>query len=109
MSYDATAGYPDLTRIRAWIQVPATVLPDDQLDEIAEGEQLAQAALDWGVLDLPGDVRQAFYRRVARSVAAKGIPLGILAADAEFGLVRLSGIDTEIARLEAPYVVPVIA
>jgi hypothetical protein len=109
MTYDAAGGYPSLAEIRGWIQVPATVLDDTELEWVAAGEQTAQAVLDWGAGDLPDDAHQAFLRRVARSVAAKGIPLGILAADAEFGTVRLSRWEPEIDRLEAPYVVPVIA
>lgn len=109
MSYTPGGGYPELEDIRAWVQVPATVLPDEQLEWVAAGEQQAQSSLDWGEGDIPDDARNAFLRRVARAVAAKGIPLGILAADAEYGTVRLAQWDGEIVRLEAPYVVPVIA
>jgi hypothetical protein len=109
MAYIPGGGYPSLGEIRSWIQVPATVLSDAELGWVAAGEQTAQAPLDWGTGDLPDNARQAFMRRVARSVAAKGIPLGILAADAEYGTVRLSRWEPEIDRLEAPYVVPVIA
>jgi hypothetical protein len=109
MPYTPGGGYPDLAQIRAWIQVPATVLPDEQLEVIAAAEQVAQSRLDWGGGDLPADASAAFYRRVARSCAAKGIPLGILAADAEYGTVRMNRVDSEIERLEAPYLVPVIA
>jgi hypothetical protein len=107
--YDDTGGYPTLAQIRAWIQVPATVLDDEQLGWVAAGEQANQSRLEWGGGDLPDDAHQAFLRRVARSTAAKGIPLGIMAADAEWGTVRLSRWDSEIERLEAPYVVPVFA
>lgn len=109
MAYDESGGYPTLAQVRAWIQVPATVLTDEQLGWIAAGEQTAQTALDWGPGDLPDDAHQAFLRRVARATAAKGIPLGIMAADAEFGVVRLSRWEPEIERFESPYVVPVIA
>jgi hypothetical protein len=109
MAYDESGGYPTLVQVRAWIGVPATVLSDEQLGWIAAGEQTAQTVLDWGELDLPDDAHQAFLRRVARTTAAKGIPLGILAADAEYGTVRMSRLDWEIDRLESSYVVPVIA
>ena len=107
--YIPAGGYPDLSVIRLWIQVPATVLGDAELGRVAGAEQLAQLALDWGETDLPDDAYQAFLRRVARHVASKGVPLGILAADAEFGTVRLSRWDSEMERLEQPYTVPVIA
>ena len=114
MTYDASGGYPTLAEVRAWIQVPATVLADAELEQIAGAEQRAQSFLDWGStpdvpVDIPDDVYQAFLRRVARHVAAKGIPLGILAADAEWGTVRLARWDNEVVRLEAPYVMQVIA
>ena len=112
--YVPSGGYPDLATIRSWIQVPATVLADAELEKVAGAEQEAQAFLDWGStvdapLDIPDGIYQAFLRRVARHCAAKGVPLGILSADPEYGTVRLSGWDAEIVRLEAPYVVVVIA
>lgn len=112
MSYTPGLGYPELADLRAWLQTPATVLPDDQLEVLAAAEQAAQAQyLYWGGegVVLPDDLIAAFYRRVARAGAAKNLPLGILAADAEFGTVRLSTFDAEIARLEAPYLVVVVA
>lgn len=114
MSYLPGGGYPDLATIRAWVAVPATLITDEQLGFVAGAEQRAQSFLDWGStveapVDIPDDVYQAFLRRVARHLATKGIPLGILAADAEFGTVRISRWDAEIERFEAPYTVPVIA
>jgi len=109
VSYQAVAGYPTLAELRAWLKTPATVLPDAELDVIAAAEQIAQSRLDWGAGDLPADAKTAFYRRVQRHAAAKGIPLGIMAADAEFGTVRISRFDAEIERGEAAYVAPVIA
>ena len=114
MSYSPTGGYPDLATIRAWIQVPATLLDDEQLGMVAGGEQRAQTVLDWGStpeapLDIPDDVRNAFLRRVGRSCAAKGIPLGFIPVDNEYGALRLAKWDYEVDRLEAPYRVPVVA
>lgn len=110
MAYAPGAGYPDLATLRAWLKVPATVLPDDQLDVAAAAEQTAQGRLSWGAgLDLPADALGAFNRRVARHIAARGVPLGVLGTDSEFAAVRLTRWDPEIERLEAPYVVPVVA
>lgn len=110
--YDATAGYPDLAAIRAWTRVPATVVDDDELGHVAGAEQAAQRAIllppaTAGELD--DAVYQAFLRRVARHLAAKNIPLGFVGPDAEFGVARLSRLDAEISRLEAPHVEPVLA
>ena len=109
MSYYVTAGYPTLAELRTWLKVPATILPDAELEVIAAAEQTQQARLAWGAGELPGDILAAFYRRCARHASAKNIPLGILAADAEFGTVRLSRWESEVERLEAAYVSPVVA
>jgi hypothetical protein len=109
VAYVEGAGYPTLVELRAMLKVPATVLPDEQLDVFAAGEQAAQRVLDWGPGDLPPDALDAFYRRVARGIAAKGVPLGVVGTDAEFGAVRLTRYDPEIDRLEAPYAVPVVS
>jgi hypothetical protein len=109
MSYQPAGGYPTLAELRTWLKVPATILPDAELLIIAAAEQASQRRLDWGAAELPADALAAFYRRCARHAAAKNIPLGILAADAEFGTVRLSRWESEVERLEAPYISPVIA
>ena len=111
MAYLPGAGYPSLAEIRAWLRVPATILSDEQLEVIAGAEQTQQAELVWSAdeLEAPADVVAAFYRRCARHAAAKNIPLGILGSDAEYGAVRLSRWESEVERLEAAYVMPVIA
>ena len=48
----------------------------------------------------PAPAVQAVYRRCAREVAARGVPLGMLGADSEYGPARLSRWDAEIDRLE---------
>lgn len=102
--YDPTGGYPDLATIRQEIGVPATVLSDDILDMIAGSEQEGvNSGYGWGGGELPDRLYQVFVRSVARAVAARGVPLGILAADAEYGTVRLSMRDSEITRLGGMY------
>ena len=102
--YDPSGGFPDLAVIRGEIGVPATVLPDDTLETIAGSEQDGtRSAYEWGTGDLPDRLYQVFIRSVARAVAARGVPLGILAADAEYGTVRLSMRDSEITRLGGQY------
>jgi hypothetical protein len=102
--YDPTGGYPDLETIRVEIGVPATVLSDEILEKIAGSEQDGtNTAYDWGTTDLPDRMYEVFIRSVARAVAARGVPLGILAADAEYGTVRLSMRDSEIMRVGGQY------
>jgi hypothetical protein len=109
MSYQAVGGYPTIAELRTWLKVPATILPDAELEVIAGAEQVAQTRLDWGAGELPADALAAFYRRCGRHAAAKNIPLGIIAADAEYGTVRIGRFESEIERLEAAYVSPVVA
>jgi len=109
MTYQDDGGYPTLAELRTWLKVPATILSDAELEVMAAAEQAAQTRLDWGAGELPADVVAAFYRRVARAAAAKNIPLGIIAADAEYGTVRIGRYESEIERYEAAYVSPVVA
>jgi hypothetical protein len=99
------ASPPPLDDVRAWIKVPATILTDEQLQQVIAAEALIQARLCRVPQDpeaLPPDLVQAIYRRVAREVAARGVPLGMLGADAEYGTARLGRFDAEIQRLEGP-------
>jgi hypothetical protein len=102
--YDPSGGFPSTAFVRSWIGVPATVLPDEHLDTVLAAEQdMLFAGYDWGIDDLPPPLVTVFLRLVARAVAAKGVPLGILAADAEYGTVRLGRFDSEVTRLGGPY------
>jgi hypothetical protein len=92
-----------LPQVRDWIQTPASVLSDEQLQLLLDGEMAHQA---WQcridpLVDQP-TLDEALLRRVARAAAAKGIPLGVLGADAEGGAAMLPSYDAEISRLEAP-------
>ena len=95
---------PPIGDVRAWLQVPSTTLTDPQLQQVVDAETLLQARAcrvpDDGTLT--PDLVQAIYRRVGREVAARGVPLGLLGADAEYGPSRLSRWDAEIDRLEGP-------
>jgi hypothetical protein len=108
MAYDPTGGYPTLDDVRAWLQTPATVLSDAQLDKVAGAAQIAQQTLCAWTGDLPDDAYQAFLRRCAREVAARGVPLGMIGVDAEFGAARLSNWDAVIEGWERPLRVGVL-
>jgi len=103
MSYTPTDGFPDLDTIRAEIGVPSTVLTDEQLDLIAGSEQdNMNSAYAWD-LDLPDRLYQVFLRSVARTIAARGLPLGMVGTDSEYGVARLTTRDSEIIRLGGQY------
>jgi hypothetical protein len=99
---------PTLERVRAWCGVAATSLSDEDLQVIYDGEAANQATvcrlpdpfLD--VTDRTDDQVAAFYRRCARAIAAKGVPLGTMPGQDEFGPQRLASFDAEIERYEGP-------
>jgi hypothetical protein len=93
-----------LAEVRAWLQVPVSTLSDPQLQQVLDAETLLQARACRLPEDgtLTPDLIQAVYRRVGREVAARGVPLGMLGADSEYGPSRLSRWDSEIDRLEGP-------
>lgn len=93
---------PPIDDVRAWIKVPATLLNDAQLQQVIDAEALIQARLCSTTDPLTSDLVQAIYRRVAREVAARGVPLGMLGTDTEYGTARLTRFDAEIERLEGP-------
>lgn len=102
--YVVDGGYPDLATVRSWVQVAATAVDDPALEKVCGAEQSAQGSLchvDAGALD--DALYQAFLRRVARHLATRGIPLGLIGVDAEYGASRLSRWDSEVERLEAPH------
>lgn len=99
---------PTLEQVRAWIQVPATVLDDPSLQQVYDAEINAQVAycLVADEAAYPAELAQALYRRVGIAVARKGFPLGVISD--EFGPVRISQWDAELERLEGPHrVIPV--
>jgi hypothetical protein len=97
-------GYPNLAQVRAWLAVPAALLPDDQLQAVLDAETQVQALECRVPADpepLPAELFAAIFRRCARHVAAKGVPLGMTGGEAsEFGPARLPSFDAEIERLE---------
>lgn len=98
-----------MAQVRAWLQVSTdqvsdndlTVIRnaevDNQLDECRVPEEFADCGL------LPAALAASVYRRCARAVAARGIPLGYTAGSDEYGPMRLPSWDAEIARLEGPW------
>lgn len=101
--YPGTGGFPDLDTIRVEIGVPSTVLTDEQLGLIAGAAQdSVTGSYEW-VGTLPDGLYQVFLREVARTVAARGLPLGMVGTDSEYGVARLTTRDSEITRLGAMY------
>ena len=92
-----------LTQARDWIQVPVSVLPDDQLQVFLDGEMDNQAKLCFIDPDVvQAGLNEALLRRVARAAAAKGVPLGLV-GDGEYGPARIAISDAELERVEGPF------
>ena len=110
-------GIPDLAQVRAWVQVPATSIPDADLQQILDAELAVQARTcripvdaEGAEATYPEPLARACLRRCQRQVAAKAVPLGMVGADAtEYGPVSLPRWDAEIGRLEASYRQVVVA
>jgi len=111
------AGYPDVTAVRDWTGTTSMDISDDQLQLVIDTEVAIQEAYCYWDGDLPEPLAQALLRRCARSVAARGVPLGSLPTvsaglGAEYGLPGaglLPRYDAEIERFEAPWRVAGVA
>lgn len=103
---------PGLVEVRDWIGVPATVLTDAQLTQVLDAESEKQAAyclIPDDPAAFPSALAQALYRRVAREVAARSVPLGLLGDGVEYAPSRLPLFDAQVENHEAPYRVTAIA
>ena len=91
---------PDKAAMRAWCQVSTSAVTDAQLQQVMDAEAVnqAKACRLADPDDRDADLIQALFRRVARVLAARGIPTGL--TDGEQGPQRLTAWDGEIQRLE---------
>lgn len=90
--------------MRAWVGVSPTQVTDDQLTTVISSEVALQAqacTVPPDSMPLPDHLTQALYRRVARVLAARQVPLGLVGDPAsEAGQARLATFDAEVERLE---------
>lgn len=105
------SGTVTVPEVRAWAG-PVSVT-DAVIQSVIDAETEAQGRVcDTGGGDattVPQALDLALMRRVARSLAARGVALGIVGADSEYGATSLPRFDAEIERLERPYRVVAIA
>jgi hypothetical protein len=92
----------DLTTLRSRLDLPATVVSDEELTSIlsacreVQAERVVATAGGYAALD------RALVRRVGREVAARGMPLGAQAT--EFGSFYIpSWSDPILESLEGPW------
>lgn len=67
-----------------------------------------QVTAKWGWPQLPAEITQATLILAGRLFKRKGSPEGV-AGFGEFGTVRITGSDPDVARLLAPYTIPGVA
>lgn len=100
----------DLATVRAYLQVPATVLTDVDLQRMidaADADQIARCTIPD---PYPAVLAQALLRRVQREVAARNLPLGMVGLDSsEYGPERLPYYDALVEEHERAYRTPVLA
>lgn len=95
---------PRLAPLKAYLGGKAALWPDAPLLAALDAETAAQARRCRVPAEVPADLTEALYRRVARNLAMREVPLGMQAAVGEFGAALAKvGNDAEIHRLEAPH------
>jgi len=107
------AEVPDLTTVRAYIRVPATILSDEDLermriacltDQMARCRWPGQDTPDTADDEYPEALAQALLRRIQRECAAKNLPLGVVGLDGgEYGPQTLPAYDALISEHERAF------
>lgn len=100
----AGSGVPDLDDVKVYLKID---LGDTSQDVDVQGALEAEIQAQRDVCRIPevfsASLREALFRRVARNLALRGIPLAVLRGDGEAGDTVLPGKDPEVRRFEAPH------
>jgi hypothetical protein len=96
------AGMPTLANVLNYLGWAEDTDDDDAATALAT-EAAAQRAICRVGAIYPDDLRGALYRRVARNLAMKKLPVAVLRGDGESGDTVLPGNDPEVKRLERPH------
>lgn len=101
----AVGALPTLADLKAYLQsTGSTSFTDAALSLALAAETAAQAAACRVPAAYPADLREALYRRVARNLAARAVPVAQFSSFEGVGTAtRVPQRDPEVARLEAPY------
>jgi hypothetical protein len=101
---DVAAGVdmPTLEQVLSYLGWTEDTANNDAATALAT-ETSAQAAICVVGPVYPNDLRGALYRRVARNLALKKLPVAVLRGDGEVGPMVLPGNDPEVRRLERPH------
>lgn len=107
-------GTPDLARANAWVGPAALSHPTAELQLMLDSaiDKVISSCVKPEDLDpeldppfvLPVPLQESILRRFAKSVASKGIPLGVIVGDTEFqGPITIRRWDAEIEDREEFY------
>ncbi len=100
----AGSGVPDLDQVKEYLKIPAEDTDrDDEIQDALDAEVQAQRDVCRIPEAYSASLRQALYRRVARNLAMRGMPVAVLRGDGESGDTILPGRDPEVRRFEAPH------
>ncbi len=112
-------GAPDLDQVKAWLGLELTDTTDDLvLTESLEAALAAQARVvaypcdQFGERMFVGDLVEAIYLRTQRLAARRNSPegvVGLTGVGGDFVGARVPGWDVDVAALEGPYRLVVIA
>jgi len=106
-------GYPTVDDARAWVGVSIAQVSDEDLGQILNAELVLQARaceVPANPDEYPDPLARALLRRVQCHLAKKNLPLGMIGGDAsEWSPVALQTWDSEVQRIEASYLVPVVS
>lgn len=108
---------PTLAEVRTRLSLTEARISTEELTDVLAAEVQLQAQVCRIPVDptdppadaFPAPLRGAIFRRIARALAMKGIPLAVLQGDAETGTTYLPSNDPEVRRLERPYRIEVVA
>jgi hypothetical protein len=102
VSTTLAAGMPTLALVLNYLGWDADTADNDAATALATESAAQRAICNVGAV-YPDDLRGALYRRVARNLAMKKLPVAVLRGDGEGGDTVLPGNDPEVKRLERPH------
>lgn len=104
-------GTPDIGAVKSWLGPAANSVTAAELELMLDAAVTAQAANHRiPAEEMPAPLVEAILRRVAKAVASKGIPLGMIVGDYEYqGPVTVRRWDAEINERENRYYIHAVA
>lgn len=100
----AGSGVPDLDDVKVYLKIDiGDTSQNVDIQSALDAEIQAQRDICRIPEVFSPALKEALFRRVARNLALRGLPLAVLRGDGEAGDTVLPGRDPEVRRFEAPY------